>query len=59
MKNLPRPITKPAVQYAAHDFRNFTSTLFGTENSAPSFVGVPVVVRRAGLTIGILQKKHK
>jgi len=58
---LPRPITKPAVQYAAQDFRNLLRTLFGTVNSVVSpVVVVPVAVdRRGDLPIGILKVKYK
>ena len=54
--NLPSPIIKPAVQYAAHDFRNLTRTLFGTANSVDSFVVAPVVVRRVVFPNGSLNK---
>lgn len=48
-------MTKPAVQYAAQDFRNLTSTLVGMDNSAISFEVVPVVARRAAFPIGTLK----
>ena len=57
--NLPRPITKPAVQYAAHDFRNFARTEFGTEVSIDSFIVPVVVVRRAVLPNGALNKQKR
>jgi hypothetical protein len=50
-------MTKPAVQYAAHDFRNFANTLFGTDNSVISLVDPPLVPRRADLRVPILKKK--
>ena len=46
---------KPAVQYAAHDFRNFISTLFGTEKSGRSLVEPLLVTRRPALIVPILK----
>jgi len=57
--NLPRPITKPAVQYAAHDFRNLTRQLFGTVDSVASAGVPPAVARRDGFPIGILKTKDE
>jgi hypothetical protein len=56
--NLPSPIIKPAVQYAAHDFRNLTRTLLGTVSSVDSFVVAPVVVRRVVFPNGSLNEKY-
>jgi hypothetical protein len=53
--SLPRPIIKPAVQYAAHDFRNLTRQLFGTVDSVASAVVPPAVARRVIFPIGILK----
>jgi hypothetical protein len=55
--DLPRPITKPAVQYAAQDFRNLLRTLFGTVNSVVSPVVPVAVARRGNFPIGILKSK--
>jgi hypothetical protein len=58
-KNLPRPITKPAVQYAAHDFRNFSNASSETHVSGISLVDPILTTRRPDLIFEVLKKKKK